>query len=568
MIRIILIACFVIGAPALVWAQDEEIIADPENQGTEEFIGDPENQGTDEEIIGDPDNEGDEVIGDPENQTATPARAPSFGGDSGFSSTSFVGSYKNQIWVDTQFDGDNEDVFEQFTDLDLRLEFEPDSQLKIVLEGEFRHWWAFKEGGESVRASYDARLGEAYVLWRLDRWSFTLGNQIVTWGATDLARPGDVVNARDLTIITPTGNLEKVPELMLDVSYAGDAWGIQLLLVPFFEANRVWAFGRDTAILNADTNPLVAERYPIVPLISSVVDDSLQDDIQPLVQATKVPDELPQNLSFGGRITATLANTDFGLAYFFGWDRTSFFSIDEDLVELLQVAQADGQFLEDFDFIGFATRNPEVIGITDSIGQKVSAGDELFVSEYRRIQTISTDVARYVGPIGVRADVAFQPAKTYLDADLNSVRRPTLSSALGLSYENFVDETDAYAITIEGFYNKPFSRDSALTETFVDASERGANDEMFIVGEQSYGAQAAVTWAIPGPELQITFGSVAYLSSSDLLFGGSISRRWFTWLRTGVAGLFFESYGQNDRLTLGTLYDQNDYVGIEVDGFF
>jgi hypothetical protein len=556
----------------------QETICDPENPACdtgEEPDTEETTESGDVETIFDPENPAAEEPADEPGPTLeTEEEQPP---DSGFQTARFLGEWGTRLDVDTSFDGEREDIVELSSRFDLGLEWEPRDDFRVVVGGEFRHWVGGKENPDEtdllvnasdVRASYDARLGEAYALWRWQRFSLAAGNLVTRWGSTDLVRPGDVLNPTDQTSFSAMEAPERLPQLTLDGTWSGPGWSFQALLVPFFKANRTWAFGRDNSLLTS-RNPVIADQFPIDRLLDDVIDASIQDDIQPLASATRVPDETLLNASYGARGTVTFWNTDVGVGWWRGWDRTPFIFADEDLRTLLNTVLSDGQILEDFDFLAFFVRHPELVDVTDDLSARLAAGEDAFFSEYRRQQMFLVDAARYVGPIGVRTDVAFFTRKTYLTESFESVRRPTLSPALGLSWERFESEDDVVSVTVEGFANVPFAADSPVTESLVPEDQRGVPDDaLLIVGDGVYGVSGSFLWTTPWIETTLQLGGVYNVSHGDLIASASVQRTFFEWLQVGAGYTLFAGPAPRERLTLGGIYDTNDHLSLAVSGVF
>ncbi|MFW6053536.1 MAG: hypothetical protein ACOC9J_01870 [Persicimonas sp.] len=577
---LICLLVFVMATLSGLQARAQETIFDPENPATE----DPD------EETDDPSDDGEETIFDPENPAAgepvedepveEPAEDEPEPVDRAFSDASFLGSYSTGLAVDTAWEGRGEDIVEWSSLLGLRVDYDMTRHSRVVIEGEFWHWMGGQENPDETdllvnasnpRASYRARLGEAYVVYREGGWAFRAGNLVSRWGSTDIVRPGDVINPTDFTQLDAAAitNDMLLPQLTAEASYSGADWSVTGLVVPFFRENDVVVFGRDVAIANP-FNPLIADQMPVFVALEELFHPSRYDDVQSIFTATRVPDETPENASFGARGTLTQWNTDFGLGYFFGWDRTPWTHLDEDVQELIRLAVDDGQVLDDLDFLGFVQRNPQAVEISGDLSQKADNGEELFFSEYRRRHTLVADMARYIGPIGVRADVAFSPEQTFYTRRFEPLRRSTVFGALGLSWERLRSEDDLLTVTLEGFWLHPFSRDNALNRAFVAADERGPRDaELLLVGTDLYGAAAAVNWRIPVIDAELQVGALGTLSNEDVVATASVSRRWHSWLRTTAGLTVYEGPDPADgQLSLGGLYDQNDQVTLTVDGVF
>ncbi|MFU8806469.1 MAG: hypothetical protein ACNA8W_21835 [Bradymonadaceae bacterium] len=494
-----------------------------------------------------------------------------------FSSAGFLGRYSSALFVDTSFDGGGEDIVELASELYLQLDYDISRQTRVFVSGRFTHWLGGKENPDQtnllinaagVRTHYEALLDEAYVRHRPGSWTLTVGNLRTPWGSTDIMRPGDVINAADIrsTAGFAGGTGALVPQLTGMANYSTSSWSLTALVVPFFVPNRVSAFGRDSSLANP-RNPLIAEQMPVLLVLEQAIDPSRHDDFQPVIQATRRPHDTPSGASAGLRATTTVANTDLGLGGFYGWDRTPWMYMDEDMRELLVLMVSDGQVLEDFDFMGFVRRNPEVLRISGRLSSKAEAGEELFFSEYRRRATFLVDAARYVGPIGVRADVAFSPARTFFTTDLQPERRSSVFAALGLSYE-ILDEDAPLAVIVEGFALYPFARDSALNRFFVPEDQRGDDAELAIIGDGYYGVASAVMWGTPLWDLELQVGGLYSISGEDWLGTAALTKPWQGWLRTTVGVAYFDGPDPADKLTLGGLYRHNDEVFFAIDGTF
>ena len=560
---------------ACVPAFAQETIFDPENPAVEESDEPAEEEDQAEDSDAKDTEEGEVELDEPRLEPVEEAEPQQP------SDAAFLGAYATSASVDTAWEGRDEDIVEWTNELELRLEYDMPDQNRVVVEGEFLHWMVGKQNPDEAdyllnasqgRASYEPRLGEAYALFREGSVTFRIGNLTTPWGSTDIVRPGDVINPTDLTRIDTLSSSSDIllPQFTAELAYSESNWSVTGLIVPFFEPNDVVVFGRDIALVNP-YNPVLGDQLPVLRAVEELVDPSRWDDVQSFFAATRVPDEIPENASFGARGTLTKWNTDFGIGYFYGWDRTPWLNLDEDVRELIDLAVEDGQVLQDFNLLGFAFRNPQVLPLTARISQKASDGEELFSTEYRRRHTIVADAARYVGPIGVRADVAFTPEQTLYSDTFEPLRRATVFGALGLSWERFASQDDLLAVTLEGFWLHPFDRDSAINEAFVAQNERGPEDaEILLIGDDLYGAAAALRWTVPYIDADLQLGVLGTLSTEDVVATASLGRRWFSWLQTtvGVTVLEGPDPANGGPISLGGLYDHNDQITLTVDGVF
>ncbi|MEM1350289.1 MAG: DUF1302 family protein, partial [Myxococcota bacterium] len=562
----LLFFALLVPAPVVAQGDGEEVFCDPENPACRQ-ADQREDDALELEI--------------PE-EIAAPA-APSATVRAGFGTT---------LWVDTrmqapaQGEGGQEDYVEWGSALDLGVEVEVRPGLDVVVYGQLRHWMGGRDDPErapilvnasGVRAEYEARLGEAYVAWRTGPWSLRAGNLKTTWGATQLVRPGDVFNPRDQRTFGQSGPAAsdgKLPQLTAEVAYLGASWSATALVMPFFETDRVVAFGRDSGLLTP-WSPLNAQ-LPLLGLAQQALDPSAFDDVQPILLGTNVPDERPRAADVGARVAATLWNTDLGLGYAYTWDRTPYVRVDPAVAALLGVLAEDELFFEEFDFIRLAQRNPQVLLLSQQLSMRQAAGEEVLVNEYRRRHTLVVDIARYIGPVGVRVDAAVTPAQVFPGADLNAVRRPSLGAALGLSYEG-ADLDRPLAIQLEGFWLQPAGASSAVTRRFVPEQERGAareatqeegvvdEAEILIIGDGLYGVSAGCSWATGWWGLRVQLGGVWTVSNGDVIANGSITKRLRNGLGITLGANVFEGPPLEERFTLGGLYDRNDQVFTALD---
>ena len=530
---------------------EEETLYDPENTtappdvAIEETLFDPENDGASEAayaIDG-----GEELIDDPQNAQIRPAASEAATAPSAVESARFLGTWANTTAADLMWTP-QEDVFEQTSELRLRLEYSRAGSFQAVAEVEFDHWWAFDERGENLRASYEARPGEAYVLVRQDRWTVGFGNMIHRWGVTDLTRPADVINPVDLTTITPDRAQRRIPQLAADVTWGPPDLRISAIVVPFFVPNRSWAFGRDTAAFSP-SNPITAAAFPVAGVLSQLFDSSVVDDVQPVLQGTKVPDELPSGISGGVRLATTFANTDVAVGYFLGWDRTPSITLDETAAQVLVTVAGDTTFLGDLDFLGLLQRHPELLGQLNALSDLRAEGKTIFESTHERLHTFAIEGTRYVGPVGVRLDAAFHPQKTYLRDDFSTARVPTLAGALGLSFEDIDSETDARLISIEGFLTEPL--------------EEG---EYLAVGRRSAGVATALQWTKPWLESRAV--GVFDLANSSVIGTVSVGHRFTTWLRVTGSVVVFDVWADDSSVTAARILRDNDFGALSLDGNF
>jgi hypothetical protein len=542
----------------------------PSAARADELICDPEDPSCVPEAA--PSADGEEVICDPEDPScaapeAAQAPAPRVV-QVGASGPEVVASaaWGTGLALDLQW-ADGEDIAEWSTAVDMGARVTVSPRFKLVIEGQLRHWTAAQRGLGSPRAELVTRAGEVWAGWQGDGWSLRAGNMLNPWGVTALVRPADIVNPRDLrspTYLGPGAWGQRIAQPALEAAISGDAWSLTGLVIPFFVPDQVALFGRDAAILSPRT--VVGANFPVYSLLGALLSPAANEEVQSVFAAAGAPDETPGNVSLGMRAATTIANTDLAIGYLWGWDRTPWIKVDEDVGELVRIAAADGKVFQDLDLVGFFARNRNVLAISNRISQKSKAGEQLMQIEALRRHTLTLEGARYVGPIGVRADLALSPAQTFSTTSFNTFRRPSAFGALGLSWDDLLSDERIISINVEGFWQHLWAHDSALTRAFVPESRRGdPEDEALIFGDDFYGVAAALMWDLPVLELRAQLGGTFNISSRDGFASLRVERAILDWMKGVVGVTIHEGPDPAKRLTLGGLLDPNDqaFVGLE-----
>lgn len=548
-----------------------ETIFDPENPAFEEDGDDSEQQQEDGDgsgslIIDDPerpDFSGLDEDEKKEEQTGDDVD----GGD--FRDTEWTLDYELGTLVDPYIGPEGTDALEVIGGLGMELRHQLSEQTRAVVSGRFSYWGGSGRSFDEWRTHYEPRLERAYLVHRSGRWSMALGQMRNRWGSTDIVAPGDVIDPVDLrSPLGAEGIGTGIGQLSATVAFGEDDWTVRALLVPFFQNNRVSVFGRDTSLMH-ERNPVVGEQLPFLLAAEQLVDASMQEEVQPFLQASQRPLALPHNVSAGLRADWTVANTDLGLGVFYGWDRTPWIELDDDLRQLLVLMGEDGQIYEDFDVPAFISRHPEAANHFENVTERAAAGESMFDSKYYRRATLLAEMARYFGPIGVRADVAFSPRQVFYTDQLSSVRRPSLFGAVGLSYERLLDGIRPLGVTVEGFWLHPFGADAAPTRWMVPAEQRGDGAEPLLLFENGYyGVATAANWATGLWDLELTGGMVASISPGDFIGQFALERSWSDGVTTRVGTNLFFGPDPSRQLTPGGLWAHANRVYLTVGGRF
>lgn len=523
---------------------------DEEDDGL--VIADPERPDLPGDDPDDPEDEDDEAgleIDDPEEPgdpgTVRPAAVD-------FEDTEWNIGYEVGTLVHPRLGPMGRDAVEFVGELDMGLRYDASPRTRAVVSGSFQYWSGAGRRFDDWRTHYEPRLERAYLVHRRDEWSVGVGQMRHSWGSTDLVRPGDVIDPVDFR--SPVGGQRPgaaLGQLSATASYGGDDWSVQGVFVPFFESHRITLFGRDISV-GHQRNPVVGEQMPSLLAALEVTGSDQRQEIQQPLQATDPPRHLPRNFSGGVRGTWTVSGTDLGAGAFFGWDRAP----DVDFADGLRDMIVDGQQDQDAD--------------PDQQFEEIMAEDgPVLESRFRRRLTVLFDGARYVGPIGVRADVSMSPRRVFYTEGLESVRRPSIFSALGLSYERLLDGVRPLVLTLEGFWLHPFGAEAEPTRWFVSPDERGEPDDPLLIVEDGYaGAVGAVNWATDWWDLEVSTAAIASVVPGDVIGQLTLERDWRSGVTTRLGTMLFWGPDPGGRMTAGGLFAHGNRVFMTVGGRF
>ncbi len=550
---------------------DAQPIYDPENPnaGGSGVIVDPEN----------PNAGGSGVIVDPENPNAgrprpTASPSPSLAPASApvesnlFTPSSwFSGDYESRFYFDTGYESEREDVFlfQNRLELRARIHFSRDWRAHLEARLDSRMWGRGNPdgfdvfvNGEGYQGVFEASLRDAYLSGRFGNLFLKIGNQSVVWGAGTFTQPADVINPVDYrggVIDTPAN--QRLPIFAVDARYVADGLGVEVVLVPFFTPHRFDLFGSDFAFFRAEGG--LGADLPVYGFLESSLDPSIQPGLQDHLLTTRVPHDLPRNASAGARLTATRGGWDLGLGYFFGWDRTPFFRINEDLATALRLVGEDEQLRQDFDFFDFALRTPGFLTATAGISEAAAAGETLLLAEYRRRHTFEVDAVTYFGPIGVRLESAYTLERTiYLDG-VEAARLPVLNNALALTYEDGED----FNIQVEGFYVRifdiPRGREPLATGENYGGVVLGANLSL-----GAFAGNRGTGWE----DLSFRFAGVAGITTEDWILAPSATWQFAESASLTAGAMIFIGPPIEEQTSIGGLFEDNDQAYFSIDAAF
>ncbi len=501
----------------------------------------------------------EEIIFDPENQDPTPApdeAAPTTPPPPdpappprrvGYTTA----RYRLTGGADLRFDRPGEDVWELHNTLWLqtRQPLGEDAWAEVSARLAHSLFGAAPDDPQSARALYAADLGDAWISTRWGNLLLRAGQQRITWGSAELTRPADVVNPLDLTAaftapdalsLTPTR-----PILAAKLDWVGEHLTLSGVLIPFFEPHRLSLLSTDFGVARG-ASPL-ASQHPALGLLERLIDPSLVDGFERAFAGTRIPDQTPQNASVGLRLTSNALGPDLAFGWLYGWDRTPVVHIDPDLRRLLDLVAQDDALLKDLDLLGFVGRNPEVFPLQQRLAMRARDGEALLAMDYRRWHVLEIDGAGYIGPVGVRADLAFSPQRTFITSDLAAVRRPATHAALELSWEG---DDGALILLAEPFWLHIFDAPSGEARPLLFRSD--------LYG-LAFAARADLQ-ALDIAPLPLTLQAGGLVSARD---GDSILNLGLAWTplpstRVALDLQLFNPAPEGASDALGSLYNPND----------
>ena len=445
------------------------------------------------------------------------------------------GRLHQRAQVDSSFDsGTGEDIVETRTRLDLHAEAPMTERLSARLAARLDHRLHFAEQGGNPRGAAEPRLLDAYLDADLGRLDLRVGQQVVAWGRVDVFPTADFLNPPDLTDGMATdfeAAVVPVPAVRADFT-ATDWLSLAAVYEPFFVPARVALFGTDFALIGPGAP---ASARAAVSRLRGLVDASVLEDVQDDLLATQVPDEWFVNGQVGGRVEARGPEGAVAAAVFQGYEKVPTIRADPLLREYLA--------------------DPTDVVTALDLFARVSAGDTVYRSRYRRMTVLALDGEMPAGPFLLRFDLGWTPARTLYAVDDGACALPCALRAgvVQGAFQAEYSESDRWWATVEIV---------ALHAT------RGPS-----VGALAlFGDTRTLTAAVAGlrrslldGDLEISAFSLATWAPASVIATGGATVRIVEGLRLEGGGLLYEGFGDDE--SPGALYDPNDaaYGGVRYD---
>jgi hypothetical protein len=301
-----------------------------------------------------------------------------------------------------------EDVFELLTRARLHLETRFKRWAKVRLAARLTHWVSCERprghevlwlgNGQAWRSRAEVELGEAYVDLYLGPVDLRLGQQIVSWGLSELLNPNDVVNPRDLRQgLAAFDDDQRLPVLAVRAAYHHRWLKVEAVWLPLFRPHRLDLYGSDFALLGPGSASALAQAEHHV---ERLVAPTLHPLAQPLLLATRRPADDLTGSSVGLRVSASRKGWDMALQYFFGWDRTPALSVDAQLYGLA----TEGRLFVN-DTINLAALLP------------LMEGRPLYHATFEHSHQVGVSLGKAFEHVAVKLEVSYQPDRGFLRTD-------------------------------------------------------------------------------------------------------------------------------------------------------
>jgi hypothetical protein len=394
-----------------------------------------------------------------EEAVAPPAEAPT---------VQVSGSLQLQWGVDTGFEAQRSDgLSEHVTDARGRASLATDVKLnpslRLLVEGRAL-WRAGAERGlKRGKAIFEPTLGEAFLDFYTSSVDFRVGQQTLAFGANAAFAPTDVLNPREMreSLVLTEPEDAKVP--VFAARALGDVGPLTVTAawVPFFVPHRYSVFGQDEALFQ----PGLGRGFPLM------VDESIEDALQPHLLETERPDAFPYLGDVGLRATSKVGDVTVGGSWVWGNEKLPQVRLDPELDAVFR-AQERGE--------------PPDAALLLSVQDRLRAGETLVTGRYERQHVFGVEATALVKTAQLDVDVGFSPEQTFLDEQLRPLRKPGVTWVLGVSQAE--DSDFIYSVTYLGLV-VPGVKAQQLLVVLEPGTARGVDRTAFfhlLVGEARY----------------------------------------------------------------------------------
>ncbi len=340
-------------------------------------------------------------------------------GDDGFGLNIFAGENKPSVkfmatlWSKSDIDLKKDSPYEFWSEWYNKLLLSFSGNIKggfsfkaSVLE-KFKYLHSEKE--DYYKNSFDPY--EIYFSKDFSKWTITIGNQIISWGISDLS-PLDVVNPSEMEEFTfEEEEFLKIPLLMVKVDYyPSEKTTIEGIYTPFYQMSHMVLIDSDWSILPRDSYYKIAEEYK-----KEYGIDIQEGGVEPYV--TDFPPDSPFNGEVGALLKSYGEGFDYQAGGYYGWDKTPFPEFNNDLIEYLKSTSNPMEAinnlspLEQISFFPLMTIKPE----------KTFVGGGGISTSWKGV--------------GIRSEAAIRTNASIYSTHLELLREPLLTWNFGADYD-------------------------------------------------------------------------------------------------------------------------------------
>jgi hypothetical protein len=270
--------------------------------------------------------------------------------------------------------------------------------------------------GSGARAEWEPELREVTAGLFLGALDLRIGQHRLPWGQSDVFRPNDVLNPRDLRdpLLAETELLRvPVPMLRADVAVHRDVL-LQLVFEPFFVPDRVDLEGSGYALFQPDT-PLAYRAQ--VAFSNASADPAVRSFAAHLSGDVRRREPDIEEAGAGARARATLGPVDLALGYFYGHSGLQSLEADPSLMQALFMTDFTQLTQPQFD-AAFHADPPPAISV-----------------RAHRNHHVGLDAVTTIGQLALRLDAAFDSNRVFYDPQLAAVHTPAVEVVGGVEVQ-------------------------------------------------------------------------------------------------------------------------------------
>ena len=294
------------------------------------------------------------------------------------------------------------------------------NKLLLSFSGEIKGGFSFKASAleefkylHSVKEDYYKNRFVPYEFYfskDFKKWTITMGNQIVSWGISDLS-PIDVINPTEMEEFTfEEEKFIKIPYPMIKIDfYPSEKATIEGIYAPFYRMSHLVFINSDWSILPRESYYKIAEEYK-----KEYGIDIQESGVKPYV--TDLPPPSPFNGEIGVLLKSYGEGIDYQLGIYYGWDKTPLPEFNHDLL----------YYLKD-------TSNPmEAINNLSPLEQ-ISFMPMMTIKP-GRIFTGGGGISTSWEGIGIRSEAALKTDASIYSNHLELLKKPLLTWNFGADY--------------------------------------------------------------------------------------------------------------------------------------